>query len=65
MKTIEIEGWEVNVLVDEDGHLNIDVRHDDRTDVIDTGESPGAGEDEGALGFRLTTEGIEGAHSDE
>ena len=47
------------------GSLNIDVRHSDGTDVVDTGECPGAGEDEGAIGFRLTTDGITEMYRDE
>ena len=64
-ESVYLQGWEVQIVADEDGFLNIDVRHSDGTDVVDTGECPGAGEDEGAIGFRLTTDGITEMYRDE
>ena len=64
-QSVMINGWEVHVVGDDDGHLNIDVRHEDGTEVLDTGESPGAGQDFHAIGFRLTTMGIEQEHTED
>jgi len=62
---VTMGGWEVHIVVDDDDHLNIDARHDDGTEVYDTGQCPGAGEDEGAIGYRLTTVGIEQKYKQE
>ena len=62
---VTMDGWEAHIVVDDDNHLNIDVRNDDGTQVQDTGQCPGAGEDEGAIGYRLTTEGIEQKYKQE
>ena len=56
-------GWKVCLFSDSDGHLNIDVHHEDRTEVLDTGECPGAADDFPFIGWRLTTSGIEQRHT--
>ena len=62
---VTANGWEVYLSVDSDGHLNIDVHHEDRTEVLDTGACPGSAEDFLSLGWRLTTEGIEQRYKEE
>ncbi len=57
---IYMQGWEVHVVVDEDGHLNIDVGRSAGTDVLEAPGDPGH-VPEGHMGFRLTTEAIEAA----
>ena len=51
-------GWNVGVLVDDDGHLNIYITCQDGSDIkaIDTGQGDGHGEQ---LAYRLTTDRIE------
>ena len=56
---IYMQGWEVHVVVDEDGHLNIDVGHSDGTDVAVLHHPDHVPERH--MGFRVTTEGIEQA----
>jgi hypothetical protein len=49
-------GWEVYVGVDEDGHLNIDIKNSDNTKISEIGDD---GENDNHLSFRYTTKKIE------
>ena len=54
-------GWQVEVLVDEDGHLNLYVTNRDcvNVDEVDTGQGDGRGEQ---YALRCTTSAIEKRH---
>lgn len=64
-KTEFDSGWTVEALVDDDGHLNIWVKHADGTTIHDTDADLGDGVDGEDLGFRFTTSGIEDAYRNE
>ena len=55
---IESEGWTVNVLIDDDNHLNIYIENEDGTNInqIETGQ--GDGDDGDQLATRFTTDKI-------
>lgn len=60
---IELEkGWSVGLVVDDDGHLNVYVDHDDGSEIveIDTGQGDGDGEQ---YATRFTTEATERANA--
>jgi hypothetical protein len=48
-------GWEVQAIVDEDGHINVFVKNIDGSDVFEVETGQGDGENGDALAFRLTT----------
>ena len=55
-------GWKVQALVDDDGHLNIFVSNDDRTDIVECETGQGDGLNGEALASRYSTKGIEEAY---
>lgn len=54
---LNIEGWHLEALVDDDGHLNVAIKHDDKTEVSQCDVDFSA--DEGEWTDRFTTEAIE------
>jgi len=59
---LEIHGWKVYAGVDEDGHLDIRVRHRDGTQVHDLAADIAT--DRGEWAERFTTSAIEAAHNE-
>lgn len=53
---VDIRGWTVQLVVDDDNHLNIYVKNEDGTEIFDNSED-NAGENE--ISFRLTSQQIE------
>ena len=51
--------WDVEVLVDDDGHLNIYITNADNSTIFDVGSGQGDGMDGDQLALRLTTDYIE------
>lgn len=52
-------GWLVDLLVDDDGHLNVFVKNKDGTTVNEVETGQGDGKNGEPLAFRATTERIE------
>ncbi|MCP4397231.1 MAG: hypothetical protein GY801_08040 [bacterium] len=52
-------GWKVELLIDDDGHLNIYTTNTDGSDVLETETGQGDGINGDQLAFRLTTQFIE------
>jgi hypothetical protein len=57
MQTLKVNGWELQVTTDDDGHLLIAVNHEDESTVHDTGEDVSQSETEWAS--RFSTDKIE------
>lgn len=57
IKRIEIENWDVECAVDDDGHLTIAADHKDETKVVEINEDLATNENEYVV--RLTTKAIE------
>lgn len=59
MRCVYSNGWDVEVIVDDDGHLNIYIeRKEDKSKIyeIETGQGDGNGEQ---LAIRITTDQLE------
>jgi hypothetical protein len=54
-----ISGWEVNVHVDTDGHLNIYINNSDKSDIVECDTGQGDGIDGDQLALRFSTANIE------
>lgn len=54
-----LNGWLVDLLVDDDGHLNIFVKNEDGTTITEVETGQGDGENGEPLAFRVTTGRIE------
>ena len=59
---LELDGWKINVLVDDDGMLEVCLSHNDESDIIPTDTDKwGAHE----WGERFTTKQMENDHREE
>ena len=54
-----IFGWDVNIQVDSDGHLNIYITNKDKTDIVECDTGQGDGCDGEQLAIRFSTNRIE------
>ena len=54
-----IFGWDVNIQVDSDGHLNIYITNKDKTDIVECDTGQGDGCDGEQLALRFSTNRIE------
>jgi hypothetical protein len=57
---VELEnGWTVDPVIDDDGHLNIYINNNDMTDISDVESGQGDGTNGEQLALRFTTARIE------
>jgi len=58
-------GWNVEIIVDDDGHLNIYVENDDKTTIHQVDSDQGDGINGEQYAIRMTTEQLEREYQEE